>query len=747
MLLWYRDHRRSGLYAEQQAQALSQLRGELASVKAEGERLRKEQEVAQIYWRHMAEELRTPLHGLHGYLHLCLESHYGSLREEQTQVLSTCLQLSQILRQDLHALLKLTERQGAWLKAEASQFSLNSFTEELLPQLKLLRQSHPELRFQLKRLWDLDEDTIVQDQDKLRLITQQLLAYVAHIAGPAPQSTITLALHHRRRLLTLEASVEYPSHTDPKLVLFPFESKHQAQSAHLLLIKTFLEGLGGELRIDHEAHTASKWTLLLSDLQTPEVFSREHLRGQYHNDLNTKVSVAIPSKPAHFHLQWFGDSPHVLVIDDQALNCELIREMLLPQGYRVSLAFGGREGLKKMATLRPDLVLLDLMMPECSGEDVLKAKQDDPELRTIPVILVTAKASDEDRLLGLDLGADDFLAKPIVPEELLLRVKNLLQRQRLTRELALFDGQEELALFHDILKDTSRSLVKILEGQTPFERHLASLSSDFQLWLEHCPQLEALLRHSLLGDYTEAPEAPSVFPLPTQSPSLNALRSLRRELMLVALPFSAKQDIWTHISQQSNLWLQGLQSSFSLSQSLRDQARRHEKAVQRLKILLDAEDLDASNSQSDLKETLTLALELLLPKAEALHISFSMPPLPDPLNLEAAPKNLLQLLLALLTPLYQQLAQGLDQDKSFTISATPQPPFVEISFQLQGFQPPPEEWESYFQRHASGVSGTSLYEARRLVQIHQGSLFFRTISSQWHWVIQIPAALNPRVQK
>ncbi len=123
--------------------------------------------------------------------------------------------------------------------------------------------------------------------------------------------------------------------------------------------------------------------------------------------------------------------PHILIVDDEPFQRMLIRETLSnnPQ-YTFSEAEDGVQAVARARHERPDLVLLDVMMPHMNGFQVCRALKTDPELRTIPIILVTALDKIEDRVNGLDAGADDFVNKPFEEEELQTRVRDILSRAR-----------------------------------------------------------------------------------------------------------------------------------------------------------------------------------------------------------------------------------------------------------------------------------------------------------------------------
>jgi len=120
----------------------------------------------------------------------------------------------------------------------------------------------------------------------------------------------------------------------------------------------------------------------------------------------------------------------VLVIEDEADMLELVRYHMDKAGFHVLLAPDGRQGLEKARAESPDVIVLDLMLPAMSGEDVCRELKSGAATTAIPVIMLTAKAQPEERIAGLELGADDYVAKPFSPRELVLRVQGILRRQR-----------------------------------------------------------------------------------------------------------------------------------------------------------------------------------------------------------------------------------------------------------------------------------------------------------------------------
>jgi len=147
--------------------------------------------------------------------------------------------------------------------------------------------------------------------------------------------------------------------------------------------------------------------------------------------------------------------PRILVVDDEPDAVELLEFNLKNSGFTVASAADGQEALRRARSETPDLILLDVMLPEVDGLEVCKILRRDTATSAIPIIMVTAKAAEVDRVLGLELGADDYLTKPFSPRELVLRVKNLLRRREAS------DEQAERLQVGELVIDIPRHLVLV----------------------------------------------------------------------------------------------------------------------------------------------------------------------------------------------------------------------------------------------------------------------------------------------
>lgn len=185
-----------------------------------------------------------------------------------------------------------------------------------------------------------------------------------------------------------------------------------------------------------------------------------------------------------------GQMAKILIVDDMPLNLDFLEEQLHLLGHEVEKAIDGNQALDKISSFTPDLVLLDYDMPEKNGLEVLQILRQKEAFASLPVVMITAKRDHEDRIAGIEAGADDYITKPFHMDEVAARIRSLLrlrdlQRQIVDREKKLSQvqgvGQTLVTLAHHINNATQAiagmaQLCKHDPEDLPQHQHLADIS-------------------------------------------------------------------------------------------------------------------------------------------------------------------------------------------------------------------------------------------------------------------------------
>ena len=162
----------------------------------------------------------------------------------------------------------------------------------------------------------------------------------------------------------------------------------------------------------------------------------------------------------------------ILIIEDEKDIADLVEYHLKQSGFAVLKAADGPSGLEQAIEDAPDLIVLDLMLPGMDGKEVCRSLKSNPATQTIPVLMLTAKAEEMDRVIGFELGADDYVTKPFSPRELILRIKAILRRRLVGPEDA------KVIRIGDLLVDLDRHYVSIKD------KPISLTSTEFKLLVE-----------------------------------------------------------------------------------------------------------------------------------------------------------------------------------------------------------------------------------------------------------------------
>ncbi len=448
-----------------------------AFAKAEylSQELREKEKARTLFFHNTSHELRTPLNGIIGFLDLVRQGMYGSVAQEAKDQISKALRLAESLKIQVNTILDLAKSRRGELGLKYQSLSLDELYRESCHLAEGLSLKGNGLSFQSN--WISDKSTFIGDREKVFTILRNLLGNAFKFRDPARENRIVLFLHLSHGQLTIEVAdtgIGIPAEAREKI----FEEFAQVQGdarrgyegtgLGLAMVRDLVKLMQGSMVLESELGVGSRFIVRIPSAAASVL---DTLASESQQEFETKMpdfsaSSEYPQVGSTVvgALQVEGEPWNICVIDDNETNCEVIAGILKIDGYHVRYAVSGRVGLAEMRRLRPDLLLLDMMMPEMSGEDVLAEMRADPLLQEIPVILITARASEEDRIAGLKLGADDYLPKPIFAAELRLRVHNMVHRHKLLRQVEKSEQDDKMLHLGELFGDLSHELKNILNN-------------------------------------------------------------------------------------------------------------------------------------------------------------------------------------------------------------------------------------------------------------------------------------------
>lgn len=408
------------------------------------------------FFHNTSHELRTPLNGIIGHIDLLQRQEAEQLSSKAQDTLRKCLRLAEALKNQVNTILDLARSKRGELELQVSRIDLKSLKQEADGLAEGLNFKSQRSHYQSHIILGDDQTHAINDQDKILTILRNLIGNAFKFGAMHRDNDVALRLMLNREGLTIEVEdtgIGIPD-TERQRIFEAFTQvtsdarrRYEGTGLGLAMVHDLVRFLGGRIELESTVDQGSLFRVILPHQPAAlldQRVARDPIPAQPMLPALPGSSDAEPMPIASWDHLKARQAARILVVDDNATNREVMFEILKSANYEVILAAGGQEALEKMRQEEFQLVLLDLMMPEVSGEDVMNTMKKEGLLVSVPVILITARASDEDRILGLTLGADDYLAKPILSQELLLRVRNLLERNQYVRTQKEHDVVEKM---------------------------------------------------------------------------------------------------------------------------------------------------------------------------------------------------------------------------------------------------------------------------------------------------------------
>lgn len=430
------------------------LRNQLRLEQIEAEKLKEVDQMKSHFFANISHEFRTPLTVILGQINAVTEAIKTPKAKDKLQV----------AKRNSHRLLNLVNQLLDLSQLESGAMSLNITRSDILPFLKYLLYSFESMADEknISLHWKCEEKQIVVDlePDKLEKIIVNLLSNAIKFTPEGGKVSLQLSVNSgqsKDKKLTTDNSVAItvsdtgsgiPREQLPHIFgrfyqVHPGESSQQTGTGiGLALVKELVELHKGSISVASQPGEGSVFTIILpleqEHLQTDTISEDEH-QPKFSDKIEQKQNVRNSSGPpeienpdSEFQIP-NSEFPDILLVEDNADIRNYIRENLEAH-YQVKEAADGEEGLKRAQKIIPDLIISDIMMPRMDGYEFSRQIRADEKTSHIPIIMLTAKASQSDKISGLEIGVDDYLIKPFDAEELQLRIRNLIRLRRQMKE-------------------------------------------------------------------------------------------------------------------------------------------------------------------------------------------------------------------------------------------------------------------------------------------------------------------------
>lgn len=452
---------------------LAQQKEEIAS---QAEKLKEMDKMKSHFFSNISHELRTPLTLIIGPAEQLL--HSSESKTSQTQA-KAILNNAQRLLKLINQLLDFSKLESGKLVLQPKAGKFNSFIKNILYSFELLaNQKNITLKLKLHQ-----EDIMHEfDHDKLEKVFFNLLSNALKFTPEG--GLVEIEVNQKDDMIHIKVSdtgVGIPEAALP----FIFDRFYQVDSSQtrlhegtgigLSLVKELLELHGGSIKAESTLNKGTSFFIQLPITQVSTPMAEA--------TVEESIVRQIPANEFANTLEQPTNGQHTILVveDNHELRQFIITE--LTTSYKVIEAADGLEGIEQATTKMPDLIISDLMMPKADGLELLRTLREKPQTSHIPIIILSAKASFESKITGLETGGDDYLTKPFSPKELMLRIKNTLERREKLKEVFMQNMQKpEVAIEPSQVTATSMDEAFLTKALDTVEEYLDDTEFDVSVF-------------------------------------------------------------------------------------------------------------------------------------------------------------------------------------------------------------------------------------------------------------------------
>lgn len=504
--------------------------------------LRRADKLKDDFLANTSHELRTPLHGIVGIAESMLNGFEGGLNQKLRENLTLISSSGRRLTNLVNDLLDFSQIKQRELKLRFSQVELRPMVQLILALNEPLKGNKP---VELQNDVDPNLPLLEADEERLQQILQNLIGNAIKFTHNGHISVSATAEDRHVRILIKDSGIGIEQSKLQRIFNSFEQADGQINRAYggtglgLTITKQLVELHGGHIRVDSTLGSGSEFSFTIPFVKSQlleQLQERAGAKGSHSMSLRPRLMDAPPvwwaeTAPAEQKSEIIlrnidSSSYKILVVDDELINRKVLENQLHHQNYQVIMAEDGPSALLEMKKSKPDLVLLDLMMPRMSGLEVLSEIRKQHSVSELPVIVLTAKNQISDLVSCFGTGANDFLMKPFTQSELLARMKNHLQISKIHGAYTRFIPQDLLQLLgkeniidvrlgDQVLRDMSvlfldiRQFSKISETLTPKE-NFDFLNSYFAtvnpVIKKHCGFIDKYIGDSVMALFANRPD-------------------------------------------------------------------------------------------------------------------------------------------------------------------------------------------------------------------------------------------------
>ena len=445
--------------------------------------LRRLDRLKDEFLANMSHELRTPLYGIIGIAESLIAGSAGVPTAEAAHDLRLIITSARRLAGMVNDILDFSKLKHRDIVLNRQPVDLGSLVQLVLD---ILRPAADKKALSLANEIPSGSLTVDADENRLQQIMLNLVGNAVKFteAGSVRVSAARDAEDPTRIVVSVTDTGRGVPPDDAARIFESFEqgsltaSRSGGTGLGLAITKKLVELHGGRIWLESSPGGGSRFSFTITAADTavekkPEVFiDAFELRGLTLEEIR-RASPASAEGTA---------GKTVLIVDDEPVNLQVILNLLILEGYDVVAATNGREALERIRTARPDLVILDVMLPEISGYEVCRAIRNEESLSDLPVLMLTARNRPGDVITGLEAGANDYVTKPVDRQELIARVRALISlatSAKLDRELAVI--KRDIQIAHEIQKAILTRDIPSIQGVRIALRYepMAELGGDF----------------------------------------------------------------------------------------------------------------------------------------------------------------------------------------------------------------------------------------------------------------------------